>query len=184
MSDLRRATPAMRRTRWHLLALLLLLPATTALPACRKKPPTAVKPPAAKITSPAELAHDAESAKQSLEALKPLVGALNAQFQELHQKYDALPPALPGFGETRGKFYETAEGLGTMNAKLVWLSGRIDSALRAGDGAALAETSRDIAHTYDEVRQVDRITAELVREMPPFLEQAEQARAGGLSSCE
>lgn len=187
MSHRRHATsPTLRMLpkRWRMLTLLPLLAATAALPACRKKSPATNKPPAAQVASPAELAHDAEVAKQSLQGLKPLVSALNQQFEELHQKYDTLPPALPGFGETRGKFYATAEGLGTMNAKLVWLSGRIDSALKAGDRAALAETSQDIAHTYDEVRQVDRITAELVREMPPFLQQAERSQTDGLSSCE
>lgn len=180
----RQATKPIVPKAWRWLAPLALLAASAALPACRKKPPSANKPPAAQVVSPAELARKAEAARQSLEGLKPMVSALNKQFEELHQKYDTLPPALPGFGETRGKFYATAEGLGTMNAKLVWLSGRIDSALKTGDPAALAETSQDIAHTYDEMRQVDRVTAELVREMPPFLQQAEQAQADGRSSCE
>ncbi|MES1186172.1 MAG: hypothetical protein ABUL60_20330 [Myxococcales bacterium] len=185
MSKRRQTSATLRNRDGRILPALLLLLVIAALPACHKKRATSSsQAPPVKVANPAELGRNADAAKESLEGLKPLVAALNKQFEELHHKYDTLPPALPGFADTRGKFYSTAEGLGTMNAKLVWLSGRIESALKAGDGAALAETGRDITHTYDEVRQVERVTAELVQEMPPFLQQAEQAQANGLRSCE
>ena len=170
--------PASGRSR--VTSLLLALLTAGSLLACRKAP----RVNRAQVVSPAELQRTAAAAEQSLEGLRPLVGSLNTKFAELHQKYDKLPPALPGFSEARGKFYATAEGLGTMNAKLVWLSGRIDAAVKAGDGAELKEASRDIARTYDEVRQVERIALELDQEMPPFLQKAEERQANGQSSCE
>ena len=177
--------PLPPRADRRLVPLALLFMSVSPWLGCHKEPtPQANKTTRVKVTNPAELARKAESAKQSLATLKPRLGALDSQFEELHRKYDTLPPALPGYGETRGKFYATAEGLGTMNAKLVWLSGRIDSALAAGDGAALEEASRDIAGTYGEVQQVERIALELNREMPPFLQMAEQSQANGRSSCE
>jgi hypothetical protein len=177
--------PLRPRAGQRLVPLALLFMSLGPLLGCHKESTARVdKATRAKVTNPAERARKAESAKQSLAGLEPRLGALNRQFEELHRKYDTLPPALPGYGETRGKFYATAEGLGTMNTKLVWLSARVDSALEAGDDAALEETARDIAHSYDEVQKVERVALELGREMPRFLQIAEQSQADGLSSCE
>jgi hypothetical protein len=177
--------PPRPRAGRRLVSLALLFMSVGPLPGCHKEStPKVNKATRAKVTNPAELAHKAESAKQSLAGLEPRLGALNRQFEELHRKYDTLPPALPGYGETRGKFYATAEGLGTMNSKLVWLSGRIDAALEAGDSAALEDAARDVAHSHEEVQKVERVALELGREMPPFLQMAEQSQVNGLSSCE
>lgn len=170
------------KSRWPLAPLLLLL-AAGSLAACHKDAPAKAKQ-AARKTNPAELKRTADAAKQSLEGLKPLLGALNATLVELHRQYDPLPPGLPGFGETRGKFYATAEGLGMMNASLPWLASRIDSAVKSGDGAELDAIAKDITQKYDEVRHVDRITLELREEVRPFKDKVEDSLANGKSSCE
>lgn len=173
---------AKSRSRWRVAPSSFLLLAAASLAACHKD--KAAKPNKAAVTDPAQLQRSAAQAKQALEGLKPQLSALNATVAELHQQYDPLPPGLPGFGETRGKFYATAEGLGMMNASLPWLSGRIDAAVKSGDGAELAAVAKDITLKYDEVRQVDRITLELRQEVRPFKNKVEDFQLSGKSSCE
>jgi hypothetical protein len=163
-------------------APLLLLLTVGALGACRKEPPQKAK--AAVIKNAAELGRDAKAAQQALAGLKPLIEALNVKLVALRGQFDPLPPGLPGFGETRARFYATAEGVGRMNAKLPWLASRIDVALKAGDGAQLGEIAEDIAHSYDEVKRVEQIVAELDRDVAPFKHVVEDALVTGKSSCE
>lgn len=169
----------MRRLR--ITPLLLLMFALGAPVACHRNDPNKAK---AVVKSAAELERDANAARQSLVGLQPLVQALNGKIAALRQQFDPLPPGLPGFGETRARFYATAEGIGRMNAKLPWLSGRIDAALKAADSAELGEVSKDIAHSYVEVQKVEQIAAELAREVEPFKHVVEEALVTGKSSCE
>jgi hypothetical protein len=168
-----------------LLASIVLL----ALAACSRakadKPNQATK---TQSEDPAALKRSAETAQRSLEELKPSLLALNGQLAELHQQYDPLSPALPGFAETRAKFYATDEGLGRMNAKLPWLSGRIEAAVKQGNRAELAEISSDIAHTREEIRRVEQVAKELRAEVVPFKKladkKAEELQVSGRISCE
>jgi hypothetical protein len=161
---------------------LLLLVSALWLGGCHKDK-TAHADKAA-VKDSARLLRDAAAARQSLAGLEPLLSVLNTQFVELHRDFDPLSPGLPGFGETRGKFYASAEGLGMLNAKLAWLSGRVDAAVQAGDQASLDETSRDIAHTFEEVRRVERAALELRHEVLPFKGKADELQLLGKSSCE
>jgi hypothetical protein len=169
------------KSGWLRVSVSLVLLAVALLPACQKDTAKANK---AAVTSPAELQRRAAQAKQALEGLKPQISALNTTLAELHRQYDPLPPGLPGFGETRGRFYATAEGVGMMNASVPWLSARIDSALKAGDGAELAAITQDITQKYDEARQADRITLELRHEVLPFKNKVEDFQLNGSRSCE
>jgi hypothetical protein len=170
------------RVRRLQIAQFLLLLTVGALGACRKEPPQKAK--VVVIKNAAELGRDAKAAQQALAGLKPLVEALNAKIVVLRRQFDPLPPGLPGFGETRARFYATAEGVGRMNAKLPWLSGRIDVALNAGDGADLGEIAKDIALSYKEVQKVEQLVAELDRDVAPFKHVVEDALVTGKSSCE
>jgi hypothetical protein len=171
-----------RVRRLRLVPVLLLAFAAGALVACHKDQPQKAK--LVVVKSAAELERDAHAARQALAGLKPLVEALNGKLVALRQQFDPLPPGLPGFGETRARFYATAEGIGRMNAKLPWLSGRIDAALKARDSAELGEISKDIAHSYDEVQNVERIATELGRDVEPFKRVVEDAWVTGKTSCE
>ena len=164
------------------IAQVLLLCAAGALGACHKDQPQKAK--VVVVKNPAQLKRDAESAQQALTGLKPLVDALNGKIAALRRQFDPLPPGLPGFGETRGRFYATAEGVGRMNAKVPWLAGRIDAALKAGDSEELGEVAKDIAHSYEDVRQVDQIVADLGRDVEPFKHVVEEALVTGKASCE
>jgi hypothetical protein len=168
--------------RLRIAPLLLLSFAAGAPVACHENEPHKAK--VAVVKNAAELERDANAARQALAGLTPLVHALNGNIAALRQQFDPLPPGLPGFGETRARFYATAEGIGRMNAKLSWLSGRIDAALKAGDSAELGEISKDIAHSYDEVKMVERIVTELGRDVEPFKHVVEDALVTGKSSCE
>jgi hypothetical protein len=149
---------------------------------CHKDQPQKAK--VVVLKNPAELQRDAESAQRALAELEPSVLALNGKIATLRRQFDPLPPGLPGFGETRSRFYATAEGVGRMNAKLPWLAGRIAAALKAGDSTELGEVAKDIAHAYDEVRQVDQIVADLGRDVEPFKHVVEEALVTGKASCE
>ena len=162
------------------MGLLLAL----ALPlGCRKHDTPKPKP-----ASPAEVKRQADSARQSLDGLKPLLAAQNARFAELHRQFDPLPPGLPGFGETRGSFYAVDEGLGRLNTKLIWLSGRIDTAVQDGDIGELEQVSHDIARTSVDIQKVDRLGLELADQVRPFQQEAaiklERLQALGKTTCE
>lgn len=166
---------------------LMILVAGSSLVACHKDPPPAKPKPAVVVVkkSPAEIKQLADAATESLEGLKPLLAALNTKFTSLHQQYDTLPTDLPEFGETRAKFYAADEGVGRMNAKIPWLSGRIDDAVKAGDGAELEEVSKSIAATYTEdVPQANRAALELLHAVAPFTHMAETYDANKKAMCD
>lgn len=162
-----------------------LLLAALALPLACRKHEEQTKAPAA---APAEVKRQADAARQSLAGLQPLLAAQNAKFAELHRAFDPLPPGLPGFGETRGSFYAVDEGLGRLNTKLIWLSGRIDAAVQLGDLAELERVSRDIVRTSDDIQKVERLGLELAEQVRPFQQEAaiklERLQALGKTTCE
>lgn len=154
--------------RWPLISLLTLTLATTSLVGCRKDK---AQTDSAKTTvkmSPAEQKKLAESAKRNLEDLSAPVGVLRARVTELHKEFDPLPPGLPGFGETRSEFYTTAEGIGMMSQKLIWMSERLDTAVKASDGEELTAVSKDIEKTYTEVKTADQLLTALIHKVQPF----------------
>jgi outer membrane protein OmpA-like peptidoglycan-associated protein len=130
------------------------------LEACRKNKPDEANKPA--------MALDGEATKKSLEGLEPQLNELLTKFAALHKQYDPLPASLPGFGDVRSKFYATGEALGRVSAKIAWLSDRLDAALKSGDREELRQVSKDIAKTHDEIRQIDKVTVELVHQVLPF----------------
>lgn len=150
---------AASRLRWVTLCLCLVC--VGSLAGCRKKDPE-------KAGASALDANEVKAAKQSLDGLAPQLTALKGKYAALRRQVEAIPPALPGFGETRAKFYSTAEGMGIMDPKLAWLSGRLDAAVKSGDRAELQKVSSDVAKTYDELRQIDRLALDLMHELLPF----------------
>ncbi len=170
-------------SRLRILKGLMILVAGSSLVACHKNEPEKPKPVVVK-KSPAEIKQLADSATEKLEGLKPLLAALNTKFASLHQQYDTLPTDLPDFGETRAKFYAADEGVGRMNAKIPWLTGQIDAAVKAGDGAELEEISKSIARTYDDVPEADHVALELLHEVMPFTRLAETYEASKKAMCD
>jgi len=134
------------------------LVSASGLPGCAKKPaPTQV---AEAGSGPTE-----KELKESLAGLEPQLEALRAKFSTLGTQIEAISPDTPGFGEVRAKFYATDEGMGVMWPKLTWLSAQLDSALKSNKRAELQQVSKDIARTYGELGQIDRISLELLHQV-------------------
>ncbi|HET7540004.1 MAG TPA: hypothetical protein VFK05_09030 [Polyangiaceae bacterium] len=162
---------------------LLILGAAGSLLACHKKAPEKPKTVVIK-KSPAELKKLADSANEGLEGLKPLLATQTEKFRALHTQFDGLPRDMPDFEPIREKFASADEGLGRMNAKIPWLKGRLDEAVKAGDGAELEEIQQSILSSYKEVPEVNQIAMELMHEVTPFTRMAEQFEAGKRSLCD
>lgn len=115
--------------------------------------------------SESQAALDPNSVRQSLRGLEPQLNALDTKFADLRKQVEAMPSDVPGFGPVRAKFYATEEGRGIMGAKFMWLSERLDSAQKSRKREELEKVSKDVAKTYDEVRQIDQIALELVHQL-------------------
>jgi len=170
-------------SRLRILQGLMILAIGGSLVACHKDAPQKPKPLVVK-KSPAELKQLADSSNEALEGLKPVLGALNDKFKALHQQFDPLPPDLPDFEATRGKFNSADEGLGRMNAKIPWITAKLAAAVKAEDGAALEEIAKSIASTYEDVPQVNQVAMELLHEVVPFTKMAEQYEASKKAICD
>ena len=170
-------------SRLRVLQGLLMFATASLLVACHKEKP---KPAPAVLVkkSPEELKKLADSARESLEGLKPSLSALNDKFKALHAQFDPLPPDLPDFEATRGKFNSADEGLGRVNAKIPWLSSKLQAAIKAEDSAELEEISKSIANSYGDIPQINQVAMELLHEVRPFIKLAEQLEANRKASCE
>lgn len=166
----------------RLLVVLVVLVAV----ACRKEKTESA--PVIATVSAAQAQQSAAAARKSLDALVPAFSALNEKLGALHREYDPLPPGLPGFGETRSRFYAFSVALGAMSSKPAWLTGRLDAAAKARDGAELAAIEKDIAETRAQLEKADERAAQLLQEVKPFKDEAairfERAQALGKASCE
>jgi hypothetical protein len=109
---------------------------------------------------------------------------LNGKFAALHKEFDALPPDLPEFGETRAKFYSASVSLGTLGSKLPWLGERIDAAAKAANRTELSAITKDIAATSDQIRQIDKVSLELLHQVLPFKKAAAERKEAGKNACE
>ena len=174
------------QSRLHLLPLLLVLLSTGSLTGCRKE--KAEPPRPALALSAEEAKRSAEGARQSLEDLKPAFAALSEKLAALHREFDPLPPGLPGFGETRSRFYSLSIALGALSAKPSWLSGRIDAAAKSRDGAELTAIAKEITDTQVQVREAEGALGKLREQVAPFKDEAairmEALQARGKTTCE
>lgn len=167
------------------LGTVVMMAAASSITACHKRQPD---PPAVVKKTPAEMQALSDTAKKSLDGLNPLLAERNAKFAELRPQFEALPPDLPEFGLTRGKFFGVQEALGRMNSEVPWLQGRIDTAVKSGDSTDLDDVSKAIQRAYDDMPEIDKVYLELIHELPPFQREAaqlkEQAKAQAKVSCE
>lgn len=101
------------------------------------------------------------SIKRSLEALQRQLGQLESRFTALRKQVETVVPDVPGFSQVRAQFYATEEARGITDAKVTLIANRLASASGSGRPDELREISKDIAETYDEVRQIDELQASL-----------------------
>lgn len=165
------------------IGMLLLVLSVGSLTSCRKSSPENSSE-ASRASSSAELEQRAAAARKSLEGLEEPLAEVNGKYAALREQFDALPPDLPEFGDTRGQFYAASVALGTMGSKLPWLSDRIDAAVKVGDAAALQEISNEILRTHDQIRQADGIALQMLHKVLPFKQLAEELATSRGVSCE
>jgi hypothetical protein len=111
---------------------------------------------------------NAAAVKQSLDGLQGQLGDLKTRFLALRKQVDGMPSDLPGFAEVRAKFYGLEEGRGIIDAKMTLLSSRLGSALSSGKDEELQQISKDVAQTYDEIREIDKLHVELLHQVMAF----------------
>ena len=164
----------------------MIFAAAASLIACHKDAPKndAQKPKSVVVKkSPEEIKQLADSATQSLEGLKPQLANLGEKYKALHVMFDTLPPDMPDFSPIREKFNGADEGVGRMNAKVAWLTARIDAASKASDGAELEEIKQSIANTYNDVPEASKVALELMHEVAPFTRLAEEYESNKKEMC-
>lgn len=108
---------------------------------------------------------DGQSVQQSLANLRSQFGALRERFGDLRQRIASIPSDVPGFPEARARFYAAEEARGVAEARLAWLSQRLDAALGAGKRDELEEVSKGIAASYDDVRKIDEFHTKMLHEV-------------------
>jgi hypothetical protein len=145
-------TPIRRKRVWvgsrlRILRCLVGLVGASSSVGCHKNAPDKV----------GEAAPDADSVKKSLAALRSRLGELQAKFATLRKQVEAVPPDLPRFREVRANFYAIEEARGITDAKVTLLSSRFESALASRKSEELRQISKEVAETYDEIRQFDQL---------------------------
>ena len=123
--------------------------------------------------SAAELQRSADAARQALKAIEAPLAELNGKYDTLHKEFSALPVDLPGFADTRAQFFTAYITLGTLSTKPVWISSRIDAALKSGDSAELEAITRDTAAIPVEIGVLDKIALESLHKVMRFKKAAE-----------
>jgi hypothetical protein len=109
-----------------------------------------------------------DAIKRSFDGLKSQLAALEASFSALRQQVEAIPPDLPGFPEVRARFYAIEESRGITDARVMLLSGRLESALTTGKPEELSQVSKEIAETLDDVRHIDQLHVALLHQVLAF----------------
>jgi hypothetical protein len=124
--------------------------------------------------------------KQSLDGFRKQLEDLTAKFGDLRKQIDALPQDLPGYSETRAKFYGTEEGRGITDVKLTLMAGRLDAAASSGNSAELEQLSKDVAQTYDSFHEFDQIYVTLLHQVMTLqrMQARQKAEAAAAATAE
>jgi hypothetical protein len=106
-----------------------------------------------------------DSVKHSLAGLQSQLTDLKTRFSALRTQIETVPPDLPGFQQVRAKFYAVEEGRGITDAKVMLLSGRLDTALSSGNRGELKQISKEIGETQAELGQIDQLHITLLHQV-------------------
>lgn len=124
-----------------------------------------------------EAAPNGDAVKQSLDGLKRQLGGLEARFSALREQVEAVPPDLPAFREVRATFYAIEEGRGISDAKVMLLSSRLEPALTSGTPEELRQLAKELADTFDELRQIDHLHVAVLHQVLAFQRLALRSRS-------
>jgi hypothetical protein len=107
-----------------------------------------------------------DSVKQSLEGLRKQFAELKTRFMDLRERVESIPPAdPPGFNDARARFYAAEEARGTTEAKVAWLTGRLDAALSTGNRDELQQISNEIAQSQVDIGKISELHVKLLHQI-------------------
>ncbi len=101
---------------------------------------------------------------KSYDQLQPELTALKASLGGLRKDVEDIATKVPGGAELRAKYYNADEVAGVLDAKMKWLSDRIESARRDPRMAEVDSLRDAIAKTSDDMGQVSNVLVELTHE--------------------
>ena len=107
-----------------------------------------------------------DSVKQSLEGLSKQFAELKTRFMDLRERVESIPPAdPPGFNDARARFYAAEEARGTTEAKVAWLTGRLDAAVSTGNRDELQQISNEIAQSQVDIGKISELHVKLLHQI-------------------
>jgi hypothetical protein len=85
---------------------------------------------------------------------------------DLRERVESIPPAdPPGFNDARARFYAAEEARGTTEAKVAWLTGRLDAALSTGNRDELQQISNEIAQSQVDIGKISELHVKLLHQI-------------------
>jgi uncharacterized membrane protein len=109
----------------------------------------------------AEAALNRAAVIRSLDRLERKLGELESRFAALRTQVEAVAPDPAGGSQLRAQFYSTEEARGITNVKVTLIANRLASTAVSRRPDELRQISKDIAETYDEIRQIDELQTSL-----------------------
>jgi hypothetical protein len=107
-----------------------------------------------------------DAVKQSLDGLRKQFAELKTRFMDLRERVESIPPSdPPGFNDARARFYAAEEARGTTDAKVAWLTGRLDAALSTGNRDELQQISNEIAQTQVDIGKINEVHVTLLHQI-------------------
>jgi uncharacterized membrane protein len=119
---------------------------------------------------------DGRPIKQSLATLRPQFAELRNRFADIRRRVESISPDVPGFAEARAGFYAAEEARGVAEARIEFLSNRLDAAVSSGNRDELQEVAKEIASSSEDIRKIDGLHTKLSHEMIAFEQIARQQR--------
>ena len=101
---------------------------------------------------------------KTYDQLQPKLTELKSTLGELRKDVDDLAARVPGGAELRAKCFGADEVVGVLDAKMKWLSGKIELAKRDLKRAEVVKLRNEIATTRDDMGQVGNVAVELTHE--------------------
>jgi outer membrane protein OmpA-like peptidoglycan-associated protein len=101
---------------------------------------------------------------KSYAQLQPRLAELKTALGGLREEVEEIATKVPGGAELRAKYFNADEVVGVLDAKMKWLSGRIESAKRDLTRAEVVTLRDAIARTGDDMGQVSNVVVELTHE--------------------
>jgi len=118
-------------------------------------------------------------ATRSYDDFKDQVGKLQVATLAVRARLKDLPEDLPGLEPIHSMLLSIEEVVGVEGARVKWLSGELNTALRSGDLGRLKKISDEIRAARDGDRGIEKAILTLTRQLRPFEALAIKRRPSG-----